>query len=139
MALTAYSRMSGSGTLVLPSEASHVYQNLGAVARDDTEMVTEHALLSIDPRRAEEFEASFEKAKEVIAAADGFAGLRLLRGIESPGSYLLLVEWRDLESHVTGFRGSPAFGEWRALVGPYFAGDPSVEHFEGRASRPVSG
>jgi hypothetical protein len=29
-----------------------------------------------------------------------------------------------------GFRESPAFGEWRAIIGPYFDDAPEVEHFE---------
>jgi hypothetical protein len=28
------------------------------------------------------------------------------------------------------FRGGPLFAEWRALVGPFFAAPPVVEHFE---------
>jgi hypothetical protein len=28
------------------------------------------------------------------------------------------------------FRNSPAFQEWRALVGGFFAGAPNVEHME---------
>jgi hypothetical protein len=28
-----------------------------------------------------------------------------------------------------GFRQSPAFAEWRAIVGPFFAVPPTVEHF----------
>jgi hypothetical protein len=29
-----------------------------------------------------------------------------------------------------GFRQSPAFADWRAIVGPFFAAPPVVEHFE---------
>jgi hypothetical protein len=28
-----------------------------------------------------------------------------------------------------GFRGSPAFSTWRAIVAPFFAAPPQVEHF----------
>jgi hypothetical protein len=28
------------------------------------------------------------------------------------------------------FRGSAAFADWRAIVGPFFAQPPLVEHFE---------
>jgi len=27
------------------------------------------------------------------------------------------------------FRGGPLFAEWRAIVGPFFAAPPVVEHF----------
>jgi len=51
------------------------------------------------------------------------------RGIENPDSFLLLVEWDRLEDHMVGFRESHAFTEWRAILGPYFAGAPAVEHY----------
>ncbi|MES2943519.1 MAG: antibiotic biosynthesis monooxygenase, partial [Pseudomonadota bacterium] len=28
------------------------------------------------------------------------------------------------------FRESPAFASWRAIVGPFFTGPPTVEHFD---------
>jgi hypothetical protein len=37
--------------------------------------------------------------------------------------------WATLEDHTVGFRGSPAFTQWRAQVGPFFATLPVVEHF----------
>jgi hypothetical protein len=39
-----------------------------------------------------------------------------------------LVKWETLENHTVDFRGSENFAEWRALVGPYFASPPEVEH-----------
>ncbi len=53
----------------------------------------------------------------------------ILAGIESPGRYLLTVHWNTLEDHTQGFRESPAFAEWRAIIGPFFAQPPQVEHF----------
>jgi hypothetical protein len=34
-----------------------------------------------------------------------------------------------VENHTVDFRQSPAFQDWRAIVGPFFAGPPTVEHF----------
>ena len=51
------------------------------------------------------------------------------KGLESPERYLLTIRWNTLEDHTVGFRGSPAFAQWRAIVGPYFAQPPHVEHF----------
>lgn len=93
-------------------------------------MVTEHALITVTPGTAERFEAALAEARAVIAASDGFHSLRLLHGMERPEQYLLLVEWETLADHVDGFRGSEAFTRWRALIGPYFASPPVVEHFE---------
>jgi hypothetical protein len=42
---------------------------------------------------------------------------------------MLRIEWATLEDHTVGFRGSAAFTQWRAQVGPFFAAAPVVEHF----------
>ena len=83
-------------------------------------MILEHALITVRPDSHLEFETALTKAREVISAADGFGSLRLLRGVESPDRYLLLVEWATLEAHMVGFRESEAFAEWRSHIGPYF-------------------
>jgi hypothetical protein len=41
----------------------------------------------------------------------------------------LMIFWDTLEDHTVHFRQSPAFAEWRAIVGPFFASPPVVEHF----------
>ncbi len=87
-------------------------------------------IASIDVRHGDEaaFETGVEKALPLFMAAEGCLGVRLERGIERPSHYLLVVEWRTVEDHTIGFRQSPAFAEWRALVGDYFAKPPEVEH-----------
>jgi heme-degrading monooxygenase HmoA len=39
------------------------------------------------------------------------------------------IFWDTLEDHTEGFRGGPLFAQWRAIVGPFFAQPPVVEHF----------
>lgn len=92
-------------------------------------MVLERAHIRVTPGQEDEFEQAFERARLVISASGGFRSLTLSRGVESPSLYLLLVEWATLEDHTVGFRESPAFGEWRGLLGPFFDGAPDVEHF----------
>jgi heme-degrading monooxygenase HmoA len=92
-------------------------------------MIVEHAQLSVQPGRDEEFAAAFPDAQDVISRADGFRWLQLHRGIESSSTYLLLVGWDSVEHHMVGFRESPRFAQWRAIVGPFFAQPPVVEHF----------
>ncbi|MCY1314622.1 hypothetical protein D9M70_652930 [compost metagenome] len=66
----------------------------------------------------------------VIAHANGFKGYKVNRSIETPGRYLLMIYWDTLEDHTVGFRGSDLFPQWRAIVGPFFAQPPVVEHLE---------
>jgi len=94
-------------------------------------MILEHADIRIAPARAGEFEAAILRgASTVIAHAAGFQGYKVNRSIESPGRYILMVYWDTLEAHTVGFRQSPAFADWRAIVGPFFAQPPVVEHLE---------
>jgi len=92
-------------------------------------MILEHADIRIDPARAVEFEAAILRgASTVIAQAHGFQGFKVNRSLESPGRYILMIYWATLEDHTVGFRASPAFADWRAIVGPFFAQPPVVEH-----------
>jgi heme-degrading monooxygenase HmoA len=93
-------------------------------------VITEHALLDVIPGREQEFLDAMARAKAVIAASPGFVSLRVERGIERPGCFLLLVEWEQLEDHTEGFRGSPAYEQWRAALHHFYDPFPVVEHFE---------
>ncbi|MFD1249236.1 antibiotic biosynthesis monooxygenase family protein [Nocardioides ginsengisoli] len=89
----------------------------------------EHAVLPVIPGREEEFEAAFAKARSIISSMPGFVSLGLRRSLESPNLYLLLVEWESVEAHTEGFRGSPQYDEWRALLHEFYEPFPVVEHY----------
>ena len=94
-------------------------------------MILEVADIRISPGRQTQFDAAMRRGLEtVIARAPGMKGWKVNRGVESPERYLLMVFWDTLDDHTVGFRGSPLFAEWRAIVGPFFAEPPRVEHFE---------
>lgn len=94
-------------------------------------MILEHADIRIDPSQAAAFEAAIVRGvTTVIAKAKGFQGYQVQRSVESPGRYLLMIRWATLQDHTEGFRGSPAFAEWRAIVGGFFAQAPVVEHLQ---------
>ena len=93
-------------------------------------MIVESALITVRDGSQSAFEAAFPEAEKFLTASPGHLGHHLRRSIESPTRYLLTVEWRTLADHTEGFRGSPAFASWRAVIGPFFAVPPVVEHFE---------
>jgi heme-degrading monooxygenase HmoA len=94
-------------------------------------MILEVADIRIAPGRNAHFDAAIRRGVEsVIAKAKGFRGYQVHKGVESPERYLLTIRWDTLENHTVDFRESPAFAEWRAIVGPFFAQPPQVEHFE---------
>jgi heme-degrading monooxygenase HmoA len=94
-------------------------------------MILEHADIRIDPLKSSAFEeAILLGVGTVIAHAKGFKGYKVNRSIETPGRYLLMIYWDTLEDHTVGFRGCDLFPQWRAIVGPFFAQPPVVEHLE---------
>ncbi|MFT6589751.1 MAG: heme-degrading monooxygenase HmoA [Rhodoferax sp.] len=94
-------------------------------------MILELADIRIEPGQNAAFEEAIERGlKSVIHHAKGFQGYTVNKGIENPERYVLQVFWDTLEDHTVGFRTSPAFADWRAIVGPFFAGPPVVEHFD---------
>lgn len=92
--------------------------------------VLEHALLDVVPGREDDFEVAFTEAEGIISSMPGFVSLRLERCIERPSRYLLLVEWDTLEHHTEGFRRSPEYERWRALLHHFYDPFPDVLHFE---------
>jgi heme-degrading monooxygenase HmoA len=94
-------------------------------------MILELADIRITAGKNADFDAAIERGIEtVISKAKGFRGYEVHKGIESPERYVLLIRWDTLANHTVDFRESAAFAEWRAIVGPFFASPPQVEHFE---------
>lgn len=99
-------------------------------------MILEVADIRILPGQQAPFEAAIRQGvATVISQSPGFLRYQLQRGIESPERFLLLIEWATLENHTVDFRGGPLFAQWRAIVGPFFAEPPKVEHFEASAQQ----
>ena len=93
-------------------------------------MILEIADIRIQPGQQAAFEEALQRGIDTVASkAQGFLGFKLNKGIESPERFVLMIFWATLEDHTVGFRQGPLFPQWRAIVGPFFAGPPVVEHF----------
>jgi len=95
---------------------------------EENAMINEVATLTIDPDRAEAFEAAVAAATPHFRAADGCHGMALERVIEDPSRYRLIVQWDSVDHHMVTFRESEGYRQWRALAGPFFTAPPVVEH-----------
>jgi heme-degrading monooxygenase HmoA len=93
-------------------------------------MILEVAVLDIKPDLNSEFEAAFQVAKDIISAMPGYISHELQHCLENGDRYILLVRWQTLENHTTGFRQSPQYQEWRALLHHFYDPFPVVEHYE---------
>ena len=93
-------------------------------------MILEIADIRIAAGQQAAFEAAIDRGLKTVASqAQGFRGAKVDRGIENPERYVLQISWDTLEDHTVGFRQGPLFAQWRAIVGPFFAVPPVVEHF----------
>ena len=92
-------------------------------------MVLEVAVLDVSGGRGAAFEAAFAEAQAYLAASPGYQRHELRRCLEREGRYLLLVWWDTLESHTEGFRGSPEYQRWKALLHHFYDPFPVVEHY----------
>lgn len=93
-------------------------------------MILEIADIRIASGQQAAFDEAIQRALTKVASrAKGMRGYKVNKGIESPERYVLQIFWDTLENHTVDFRQGPLFAEWRAIIGPFFASPPVVEHF----------
>ena len=93
-------------------------------------MITEIAIFTAVPGKAEELGAAILKGLEVIRQHPECTGARVERCIEQPEQYAVINTWTSLEAHTERFRGGPLFLQWREHITGLFAGQPAVFHYQ---------
>jgi heme-degrading monooxygenase HmoA len=93
-------------------------------------MVLEIADIAVLPGTDEEFAAAVREGIRYVSDTPGFRNARLTKCIETPGRFVMLIEWDNVEAHTVGFRQSENFGRWRGHISPFLDGEPRVEHFD---------
>lgn len=92
-------------------------------------MILEVATLDVRPGQEAAFEDAFRQASGIIAGMPGYVSHQLQRCLEWQSRYVLLVNWQALEDHTVGFRGSPGYQQWKALLHHFYDPFPTVEHY----------
>lgn len=94
-------------------------------------MVLEVADIRVVAGKQKDFEAAVALGLDtVLSLSPGFVSYEIRRCMETSERYLLLIEWVKLEDHTVRFRESEAYAAWSAIVRPFFAEAPNVEHFD---------
>ncbi|MES2633888.1 MAG: antibiotic biosynthesis monooxygenase [Pseudomonadota bacterium] len=94
-------------------------------------MILELAEIRINPGQQAAFDEAVTRAlTTVMSQAKGMRGYKVNKGIENPERYVLQIFWDTIENHNVDFREGPLFPQWRAIIGPFFASPPYVEHFD---------
>ncbi len=93
-------------------------------------MIYEHAHLTVDPERAQNFETAFRAARAHLLAASGCREVAVFRSVDRPGTYLLRVGWDRIEDHLEVFPGTPEAQAFADGVAGFFVQEPTVVHFD---------
>ena len=93
-------------------------------------MILECAQLQVRDGQSAAFEDAFAQAQAIIASMKGYRFHELQRCLERPGHYLLLVGWNTVADHEEGFRKSPQYQQWKALLHHFYDPFPTVLHYE---------
>jgi len=93
-------------------------------------MILEIAPLKIRAGQSREFEQAFLQAQTIICSMTGYMSHELQRCIEHENQYVLLVRWKTLKDHEIGFRTSPQYLQWKALLHHFYDPFPLVLHYE---------
>ncbi len=92
-------------------------------------MVLERVIFTAKEGSEADFQAAFANARRYLEESVGCQSVELLQGVERPETFLLLVEWDLIESHMEGFVKSPSFAAFAELLGPHLNGGPQMEHY----------
>lgn len=94
-------------------------------------MIYEIAHLPVREDRIDGFRQDFARVEHLLARAEGYLGHALARGIESPGVFTLIVQWRALADHTPGFEASEDHRLFMSGLQDALSGEPEVFHAEG--------
>ena len=107
-------------------EVRRVDGEAGAAA--DGRACRETARVRVRPGAEAAFEAAAAEAAALFQDAAGCRSFEVRRALEDPSTYLVCIEWDNLDDHLEGFRSSTAYPRWRALIRDLVVGDPEVAH-----------
>ena len=93
-------------------------------------MIVEYTRYKIDEKRRALFEGAYEKAGEALRSSSHCQRYELSHCTEDPNYYTLRIEWDSEEGHLKGFRSSPEFKTFFALVQPYVKDIEEMRHYE---------
>ncbi|MFI6086260.1 cupin domain-containing protein [Streptomyces sp. NPDC051217] len=124
-----YASVEATRTLVVSGEHSRIDAEGQGTATEFGTAVSEVARIVVRPGEEEQFEAAVATAAPLFQRTKGARTLVLERSHENPLEYRLVVGWESVDDHLSGFRGSAEFQEWRRLIADSVAGLPEVTHF----------
>jgi heme-degrading monooxygenase HmoA len=93
-------------------------------------MVVEYIRYTVPADRHGEFERAWDAAQVTLRDAPECLAYEVSHGVEETDRYLVRIEWRSIEEHEQGFRHSPRFGQFLAVVRPFFEQIEEMRHYQ---------
>lgn len=93
-------------------------------------MIVEYTRYKITDERREQFFQAYEKAAEYLKSSPACLAYELSRCSEEPLCYILRIEWKSTDDHLTGFRGGVGFKPFFQLVQPFFHDLEEMQHYQ---------
>src|SRR5262249_16677043 len=91
-------------------------------------VITEVARFYATPGRGDTFQNAVLEGLKVIQRQPAHRRSCLMRGVEQPDQFTLLVVWGSLEGKMA-FRNGPEFPEWRKHINDLMAQPPESAHW----------
>lgn len=93
-------------------------------------MVMEIIRYTIDDGQERAFEEAYEQASNYLEESPHCQSYQTTRCVEEPNRYIVRIEWDSMDGHLKGFRQSPEFRRFFALVRPYFNSIDEMQHYQ---------
>ena len=93
-------------------------------------MVIEYIRYRVGSDRAADFLDAYAVAAAVLEEDPRCLSYQVSRGHEEPDRFMIRIEWTSVADHLEGFRRSPAFRSFFAVVRPFFDDIEEMSHYE---------
>lgn len=92
-------------------------------------MILERAEITVTENTEDAFAAAMhEHGIGLLASATGCRSVKVGRGVENPGRFIMVLEWDSVEAHMT-FTKTPDYASLLDLIDG-FIGDIDMQHFD---------
>ncbi|OZB92415.1 antibiotic biosynthesis monooxygenase family protein [Paenibacillus sp. XY044] len=92
-------------------------------------MVVEIIRYHIASESSEHFVQAYKEAGVFLENSEHCLSYEVIRGVEEPDHFIVRIEWDSVEGHMQGFRTSPDFQKFFALVKPFFNAILEMKHY----------
>ena len=93
-------------------------------------MVIEYIRYDIPVGQCEQFINAYRAAAEQLATARQCLAFEVSRGIESPGRFVVRIEWTSKRAHEEGFQREGLFRAFQENVKPFNGSIRETDHYQ---------